>query len=170
MRATPQRATMTMRRFDPGMVSMMTMTQERFISLWKKYIRDDVTAAPGPIYEDLFRRYSEPHRRYHTPRHIDRCLEQLDLARNLMDDPDAVEMALWFHDVIYDPGENDNELKSAEWFTSIARHSLELASLVSRTAVTQIATNLGLAFIRSRFSGVTHCCNPDSHKPRTSIH
>jgi predicted metal-dependent HD superfamily phosphohydrolase len=62
----------------------------------------------------------EPHRRYHTPVHIAHCLKQFDLAREHMHEPDAVEMAIWFHDVIYDAKAMDNELKSAELFTELA--------------------------------------------------
>jgi signal-transduction protein with cAMP-binding, CBS, and nucleotidyltransferase domain len=44
------------------------------------------------------------------------CLAQLDLAKHLLKDADAVEMALWFHDLIYDPCAPDKESKSAERF------------------------------------------------------
>ena len=32
------------------------------------------TAALRDIYDDLIARYSEPHRKYHTLRHLDECL------------------------------------------------------------------------------------------------
>ncbi|MEE8212159.1 MAG: hypothetical protein V3T85_09585, partial [Acidiferrobacterales bacterium] len=47
------------------------------------------------------------------------CLKQVDLAADLMDNCDAVEMGLWFHDAIYEPGAADNELKSAQLFEEI---------------------------------------------------
>jgi predicted metal-dependent HD superfamily phosphohydrolase len=40
----------------------------------------------------------------------------MDLAYTLIQDPDAVEMALWFHDAIYIPRSSENEKESAELF------------------------------------------------------
>jgi predicted metal-dependent HD superfamily phosphohydrolase len=93
------------------------MTEERFTALWNRCLVEGATTQALPVYEELVRRYSEPHRHYHTPEHIGHCLRQLDLAVGLMDDANAVEMGLWFHDAIYDPRASDNELKSAELFT-----------------------------------------------------
>lgn len=68
--------------------------------------------------------YREPHRHYHNGGHIDDCLARLDLAYAQVDggvdDADAVELALWFHDVIYQLGAPDNEQRSAEWFAAQA--------------------------------------------------
>ncbi|WP_185640727.1 MULTISPECIES: hypothetical protein [unclassified Burkholderia] len=64
----------------------------------------------------LARCYTEPARHYHTLAHVRRCLRHLDLARGSIAEPDAVELALWFHDVIFVPGAQDNEQRSADWF------------------------------------------------------
>ncbi len=60
--------------------------------------------------------YSEPHRHYHTGAHIEHCLRQFDRARDSMEDANAIELALWFHDVEYDPQSPNNEQESAERF------------------------------------------------------
>jgi predicted metal-dependent HD superfamily phosphohydrolase len=65
------------------------------------------------LYGEIVTRYSEPHRFYHNLWHIRHCLKVLDEARHLCRNPDEVEMALWFHDVIYNFGEGDNEKESA---------------------------------------------------------
>lgn len=75
-------------------------------------------ADDGRLYRVVADNYSEPHRRYHTLDHIRHCLGQLDRARHLAADPDAIELAVWFHDVIYDPTVDDNELRSARFFDS----------------------------------------------------
>lgn len=60
--------------------------------------------------------YSEPGRHYHTLQHVHDCLERLDGVKDLLLDPDAAELALWFHDAVYDPAGDDNELRSAFLF------------------------------------------------------
>jgi predicted metal-dependent HD superfamily phosphohydrolase len=57
--------------------------------------------------------WSEPHRRYHGLTHLAAVLGlvgQLDGAT----DPDAVRLAAWYHDAVYDPTRQDNEQVSAE--------------------------------------------------------
>jgi predicted metal-dependent HD superfamily phosphohydrolase len=71
---------------------------------------------PDPkLHDELIARYGEPHRRYHTPRHLGECFEKLDAVRALAEHPAEIELALWFHDAIYDTKRRDNEKKSAEW-------------------------------------------------------
>jgi predicted metal-dependent HD superfamily phosphohydrolase len=65
------------------------------------------------------RHYSEPHRHYHDRQHLAHCLEQLDLAGGLILKPEQVEMAIWFHDIINQPGAADNEQRSAEYFRKL---------------------------------------------------
>lgn len=73
----------------------------------------------GRLYRTVAGKYSESHRHYHTLDHIQHCLSQLDKVRELAADPDAIELALWFHDIVYEPSEDDNELQSARLFESL---------------------------------------------------
>lgn len=94
--------------------------QERFGALWKRCVLPDVASSDAQVYERLSQLYSEPRRYYHGWKHVVRCLKQFDLAAGLMQDPDAVEMALWFHDAVYKPGAPDNEQQSADFFVGLA--------------------------------------------------
>ena len=77
--------------------------------LWR-----EVSVIDGePIFLDLVARYAEPHRAYHTLEHISECLTHLDMVRHSLARPLEVELALWFHDAIYDPRRGDNEEQSA---------------------------------------------------------
>lgn len=87
----------------------------RFSSLWERCLRDGAATA-GTVYAQLIELYGEPHRHYHTLDHIRHCLGEFDQAATEMEDSDAVELALWFHDAIYQPGAKDNERRSAELF------------------------------------------------------
>jgi predicted metal-dependent HD superfamily phosphohydrolase len=63
----------------------------------------------------LERAYAEPHRRYHTRRHIEQCLALLDTVPDLMDsERQVLTWAIWWHDAIYDAKASDNEEQSAE--------------------------------------------------------
>jgi predicted metal-dependent HD superfamily phosphohydrolase len=64
-------------------------------------------------FDRLAKAYSEPQRHYHNHQHIAECLAEFDEARHLAQQPAAVELALWFHDAVYDPKAGDNEEQSA---------------------------------------------------------
>jgi len=58
--------------------------------------------------------YAEPHRRYHTRRHVEDCLDKLAGIDGLSSrDRRLLERAIWWHDAVYDPTRNDNEARSA---------------------------------------------------------
>ncbi len=63
--------------------------------------------------EDLVARYAEPQRRYHTGVHLTAVLDLVDELADDAADPDAVRLAAWFHDAVYDPERGDNEDRSA---------------------------------------------------------
>ena len=89
---------------------MNAFTQERWARLWM----DASGRGDGRAWFDVLKgRYTEPHRHYHNPRHISECLAEFDSARHLAVQPVAVELAIWFHDAIYDTHAADNEEQSA---------------------------------------------------------
>jgi predicted metal-dependent HD superfamily phosphohydrolase len=61
----------------------------------------------------LLARYAEPHRGYHDLAHLDEVLRAVDLLADEAEDLDAVRLAAWFHDAVYDPAAADNEESSA---------------------------------------------------------
>ena len=58
--------------------------------------------------------YQEKHRAYHNLEHVNDCLNQLDNFESEITDKHIIEMAIWYHDIIYNPYGKNNELKSAE--------------------------------------------------------
>lgn len=94
-------------------------------------------AAPSEMLARIRARYDEPHRRYHTWRHVIACFDARDALTPQRDV--AVDLALLFHDAIYDPLSRDNEAQSAAWLAS------EAASLGIDPGVIQSATDAVLA-------------------------
>ena len=75
--------------------------------------------------------YNEAHRYYHTLQHLAECFHEFDQIRALAEHPVEVELALWFHDAIYDTHRHDNEERSAQWaVATISRSSPPAAKRV----------------------------------------
>jgi|26BtaG_2_1085354.scaffolds.fasta_scaffold03623_5 predicted metal-dependent HD superfamily phosphohydrolase len=67
------------------------------------------------LWQDIAMRYDEPQRAYHTLSHIEQLLVQFESIKHNLSEPHIVALALYYHDVIYDPTRADNEQKSAEY-------------------------------------------------------
>ncbi len=87
-------------------------TLVRWLELWSDQAEN---TALHDVYSDLVKRYSEPHRHYHNLSHVSWCLEELAEARSHADHPLEAELAIWFHDAVYDPKRSDNEETSARY-------------------------------------------------------
>ncbi|MDB6026056.1 MAG: hypothetical protein JWM68_2279 [Verrucomicrobiales bacterium] len=101
---------------------MKTFCHERWSKLWQSA---GVATEPLGWFDQLSKRYAEPQRHYHNVQHINECLREFDSARHLIAQPLAVEMAIWFHDAIYDPRAPDNEERSAD----LAKQCLSAAGI-----------------------------------------
>ena len=67
----------------------------------------------GKIYDGLVSQYQESKRIYHNLDHVAHCLEEFDAVRDLCSAPNAVELAIWYHDIIYNNETEINEELSA---------------------------------------------------------
>ncbi len=100
---------------------------------WQSLMSAFGFSAHSETYETLTSCYQEPHRHYHTLTHLRSCFSYLDAyAESGLCQLDKlalseIELALWFHDAIYQPKSTTNEVDSAA----------ELASFLSATACQQ---------------------------------
>lgn len=90
----------------------MTVSGGSWRRLWTELGAAEV---PGGLYDQLVAAYSERQRHYHTLQHLRECLAHLEATAMLAHRPAEVEVALWFHDAVYDPRRQDNEERSAHW-------------------------------------------------------
>ena len=83
-------------------------------------------------------RYHEPHRHYHTAQHLEACLRAVRELTQLP--PPEVELALLFHDAVYDPRATDNEQASVDLLFEEGRRAWLEDALLHRTAPLILAT------------------------------
>ena len=107
---------------------------DRFRGLWQRCLIAGARDDGSTIHQRLFSGYNEPQRYYHTFDHIRHCLAMFDECRSRLDNPDAVELAVWFHDVVFESGKADNEARSARLYEELSDgvHDAETRALVDR--------------------------------------
>jgi predicted metal-dependent HD superfamily phosphohydrolase len=95
---------------------------------------------PAGLLEELLGAYAEPHRHYHTEQHLEECFKTLAPAAFLARHLGEIELALWFHDAIYDTQAHDNEAASAGWAETTLRSAGVEAAAVARVRDLVLAT------------------------------
>jgi len=93
------------------------------IERWNELLASLGAEADPETFEKLQAAYGQKDRAYHTARHINECLALLDELKQLAEQPAEVELALWFHDAIYEPMSKSNEERSAEWADDFAKNA-----------------------------------------------
>jgi len=84
--------------------------QSRFEHTWRAACGPDKEAP----WDALKEAYRNPSRHYHTFDHVLDCFQVLDASACLPQSPVTFELALWFHDAVYDTHAKTNEVDSAD--------------------------------------------------------
>lgn len=117
------------------------LLRERFSALW---LRNFVNASAADI-ETVWRAIElncvAAGRRYHNLDHVEHCLAEFDAAAAKTAQPDQVETAIWFHDVIYVPNASDNEARSAALFREAARGAADCGFTDAVVALILVTTH-----------------------------
>jgi predicted metal-dependent HD superfamily phosphohydrolase len=81
---------------------------------WREACSELGLVPPEGLLVELTAAWQEPWRAYHMIDHLEAGLALLAEYRNLAAKPAVLDLAFYFHDVVYDPKRSDNEEKSAE--------------------------------------------------------
>lgn len=65
------------------------------------------------VWDQITKSYNAPERKYHNLEHLMEMFEEFDRIEGEISQPGAVAIAIFFHDVYYDPTGNRNEEESA---------------------------------------------------------
>jgi predicted metal-dependent HD superfamily phosphohydrolase len=94
--------------------------EQRWAQLCERVNGAPGAASAGWLWVIVRALHEEPVRAYHNLSHVRACLDGLDAYTGAVEDRDAVELALWFHDSIYESRRSDNEACSAATAEMIA--------------------------------------------------
>jgi predicted metal-dependent HD superfamily phosphohydrolase len=72
-----------------------------------------MTLISEPLRAELAAAYTSAGRHYHDLRHVEALLALAEACAGEINDREAVEAAIWFHDAVYDTRREDNEARSA---------------------------------------------------------
>ena len=86
---------------------------------------------PDTMLDRLRERYCEAHRHYHALSHVEHLLDLFRHHIDNMHNKESVEIAIWYHDAIYDVRSSRNEEDSAKLMRS------ELAGIVDEHLIEQ---------------------------------
>ena len=93
----------------------------RFSGLWERLGADGIYDSE---YKKLVCKYSKGHRHYHTLNHIVRGLDDFEDAQHLMENPDAVLFAWYYHDGVMKRKSKVDEVRSADLAYGVAKSVL----------------------------------------------
>ncbi len=103
---------------------------EAWAALITRHSRDADAVETGRA---LLAAWAEPHRRYHSVAHLRDVLDSVELLADYAEDADAVRLAAWYHDSVYNGRPDDEELSAQRAEQDLSRLDVP-ASLVDEVA------------------------------------
>lgn len=88
------------------------MLTDTFLQLVNKYSNDNEVATN--LWLEIFTKYSEPKRQYHTITHLEAIVIDLKEVKEKITDWDTTLFAVFYHDIIYKASSKTNEADSAK--------------------------------------------------------
>ena len=99
-----------------------------------------VTSDKTALRQQLLIEYSQPTRKYHNQQHLTECFQHFHTIQYLAKHPEEIALALWFHDAIYQIGQQDNEQQSAQWAKKSLVQESVAPEIISRIEKLILAT------------------------------
>ena len=91
--------------------------KDKLFQKWRQLLQNfqvNQTAAEK-TFNQIVLAYSTPNRFYHNLEHIHQVLEIIQTLEYQTQDLKTIQLAAWFHDIVYDTKAKDNEEKSANY-------------------------------------------------------
>jgi predicted metal-dependent HD superfamily phosphohydrolase len=115
----------------------MPISIAQWQSTWSKL---QLQAPDARLFDSVVQHYSQAHRCYHTLCHLEECFAKLEELRSEAVHAAEIELALWFHDAVYEVRRQDNEERSAEWACACLRQAGAADDVVQRVHALIMAT------------------------------
>jgi len=122
---------------------MTETTRKYLVQRWRQTLWTVKAPKPSMVpLEKVLDTYEGTGRFYHTTQHLRSCFEILDLMVPKLPEAGILELALWYHDFVYDTHRHDNEEASSIVAVNQLTQELELpARLADQVRQLILVTN-----------------------------
>ena len=106
---------------------------EKYFPLFEKYAIKD--------WETIRKSWQEPHRFYHNEEHLAFLLEKIEASNHNNTEKEILQLIAFFHDIVYQPTDQDNELQSALLFEKMCGTEDEKVLTLVKQAILDTQTH-----------------------------